>query len=384
VQALTAAPRDNLTDAQVTSLLTSPSLEVSAGCELLDADLTVREDISDDLAGGRVSRNSNATVHGTCDLAVSRSLAWGVDLVRPYMILTDGLTGVTARWNVGVYALTTPERTVGETPETYDVQGFDRLYLLSRQVGADYTVAAGVTYRQALLDVFAVAGLSGVLIEGSAADDTLPVSRTWALVSDRVADPDQTDTPVTWLRIVNDLLRAINFRSVWADQDGVFRCAAYQDPASRAAEWTFDTDPGLTILGEDRTVVEDRWKTPNRWVFRRTNGGTGVEGDGVYTVDLSDTVNGDWLGRTLVWTSVVDYEAASQAKLVALGDRRVALDRMLTIRFDVTTGPFPGAGHFDVFEYQDAAAGGTRKVQAVSWDMPLDGGDVRWTWEAVS
>lgn len=369
-----------------TALLQSPALTVSVGCELLNANLTVAEDISDDLVGGRVSRSLFATVHGTCDLTLTRALVWGVDLVRPYMTLSDGITE--ARFNVGVYCLTTPERTVGETPETYSVQGFDRLLLLQRQVGADYTVTAGTTYRQALLDVFTAAGLSGALIEGSAADDTLPADKTWLLVADNVADPDQTATPVTYLRVVNDLLRAINFRSVWCDESGIFRCQAYQAPTSRPVEWTFDADDVIDgIVGENRTVIEDVWGVPNRWVFRQSNRAVGApaatEGDGIYTVNNVSDGPTSQDSRGLVWTSVIDYEAATQAKLVSLGNRRVASDLAVTSRYQVTVGPFPPAGHADIYQYVDSAAGVDRKVQLISFDLDLLGADTSMAWEAV-
>lgn len=382
--------RDGLTDAQVRALLHGALDDVSAGCEVLSSDLTFAEDISDDLVGGRVARNMASTIHGTVTLSLSRRLTWGVDLVRPYMVLTG--SGVTARFNLGVFALTTPLSVIGEDPQTYEVQGYDRLYLLSRQVGATYTASKllgdGITprtYRQALLDVFAAAGLTGVLIEGSAADSTLPQDRTWALVGDNQADPDQTSTPVTYLRIVNDLLRAISFRAVWVDEDGRFRCGVYQDPGVRPSEFTFDADDILEgIVGEDRTVSEDVWAIPNRWVFRWTNPPEGTatadltyerlnQSDGPTSID----------SRGLTWTSVVDYEAASRAALVSLGDNRVASDRRKAAAFKLTTGPFPCAGHADVFTYSDAAAGVSSKVQAESWDMPLDGSDVQWTWKAV-
>lgn len=385
MQILNAPPREHLTVAQVTNLLQSHSLEVDFGAELLSPDLTLREDISADLENGQIQRNSNANIHGTCSLRLTRALRWGVDLVRPYMVLTDG--SVTARWNVGVFCLTTPDRAVGEEPVTYEAQGFDRLMLLQRQIGANYSVAAGVTYRQALLDVFTAAGLSGVAIDGAAADNTLPAAKSWPLVADRAADPDQTDTPVTYLRVVNDLLRAINFRAVWCDENGIFRCSAYQDPKVRPVEFVFDADSAVTIVGEDRRVMEDVWGTPNRWVFRQTNRPAGApaptEGDGIYTtVNQSDGIT-SIDQRGLTWTSVVDYEAATQAKLVDLGNRRVAIDRQLTTRFEVTTGPFPAAAHFDVVTLSDSAGGGTRKVQATGWSYSLDGGDVSWQMEAV-
>jgi hypothetical protein len=391
--ALTAAPRDHLTDAQVTGLLTSPALEVAAGCELLNANLTVREDISNDLAGGRISYNLYWRIHRACDLSLSRSLTWGVDLVRPFMVLTDGLTGVSARWNVGVFALTTPDRRVGETPETYDVQGYDRLYLLDRQVGDSYEIAGGVEYLKAVRDTIAAAGLSGVLLDGSAAGVTLPRAMTWPLVSD-----GGDSEPVTWLRVVNDLLTAINYRAVWADQDGLFRSGPYVEPTARPVEWTFDADDVTSgIVGEDRSVLEDVWATPNRWLFVRSNlpgdpPPEPTDGAGVYTVN---NVDGTVLGlstpasvltsqnaRGLVWPRTFDYDAASQAALVALGDRRVASDLRSATKYDLTTGPFPGAGHADIYRYTDAAVG-SRKVQAAQWEFDLAGSDVRWLWEAV-
>lgn len=378
--------RDGLTAEQVTAILTSPALQVAGGLDLLRPDLTFVSDISADLESGKVTRNLFADIHGACSLRLSRELVWGVDLVRPHMTLTDGRSGQSARFNLGVFLLTTPTRTVGQDPVTVEVQGYDRLVLLERQVGADYTVAAGVTYRQALLDTFTAAGLTGALIEGAAADDVLPAARSWPLVADRAADPDQTNTPVTWLRIVNDLLRAISFRSVFCDELGRYRCQAYVLPSAQPVEFTFDADDVVAgIVGEDRSVDEDVWKTPNRWVFRQTNRPAGAlaptEGDGIFTVVNQSDGPTSIDSRGLVWTSVVDYEAASQAKLVELGNRRVQLDRALTTVFSVTVGPFPPAGHADVYRYVD---GGDRRVQLLRHDLDLLGADSAMTWEAVT
>lgn len=377
-----------VTDEQA-AILRSDALEVDYGLELLSPTLQVLEDISADLAeGGQVTRNMNREPHGQCALRLTRALRWGIDLVRPYMVLTDTTTGATARWSIGVFALTTPSTPVGEDPVTYDVQGYDRLYLLQREVAAEYTALAGVSYRQALLDAFTAAGLTqDVLIEGSAADDVLPTTRVWSLVG-RSTDPDQDRSPATWLRVVNDLLEAINFRSVWADSDGRIRCQAYQPPNDRPVEFTFSADdPRLTILGAERTVTSDVWQTPNRWLFRQTNRPQGAPvatiGDGLYEVTLPDEHPLSAVSRGLDWPRVVDYEAATQAKLVELGDRRVAYDLRVTTSIEVRTGPFPPAGHADVFTYDDLDAGGSRKVQAVEWALPLSGADMTWTWEAA-
>lgn len=367
-----------LTEPQA-ALLVGDRLEVSSGLEVLDMDLTVTADVSEDLQGGSIRRQMAANIHGTCNLTLLRELAWESVLVRPFMMLNG------ERWNCGVFSLATPEEPIGETPATFSVQGYDRLYLLDREVGDDYTVTAATDYRTALLQVFTDAGLSGVLIDTSAADFDVPVDAEWPLVG-TTTSPDQTSTPVTWLRIVNDLLRAINFSGVWADQDGLFRCHRYIAPSSRGVEFTFDADdPRVSIVGEDRRRVSDTWKSPNEWVFiwsNRPGGESNTEGDGRYTVAASP----EGLARRggLVWPKVYKYEAASQAVLEELGNRRVAEDVRGTTTFKVTTGPFPAAGHNDVFSYVDLAAGGVFKVIARDWSYDLAGGDAQWTWEAVS
>jgi hypothetical protein len=203
----------------------------------------------------------------------------------------------------------------------------------------------------------------------------------------RSTDPDQTDTPVTWLRIINDLQQAWNGRGVWCDDNGLYRLERYQAPSERAPEFTFDADdPTVSIVGEDRTVVADQWKQPNRWVFlwsNRPGGEQAVEGDGMYVYDLPDSDPMSAANRGLVWTKVYKYEAASQDVLEAIGARRVADDQRISTQYRVGTGPFPAAGHADVFTYIDSAIGGSVKVQASTWELDLLGADMSWTWEAV-
>ncbi len=366
------------------AILTAPAVEVSAGCDLLNPDLSFREDISDYLVDGSVEWSLYASIHRTCDLALTRTLRWGVDYVRPYMILTAN--GASARFNAGVFLLTTPERRVGEVPETVDAQGYDRLSELIDELGQDYTITAGTTYRQALLDVFALAEVTGVLIEGSAADETLPQAKSYPLIGERVADPDQTDSPTTFLRVINDLLRQIRFRSLWCDENGVYRCQEYQAPSSRPDEFEFNADDTLAgIVGEDRSVLEDSWKVPNRWTFRWTNppDGTLLADQSTVIVNQSDgPLSVDGRGRTKRVT--IDYEAASRAKFLSLATDRVASDRAVSRRVELNTGPLPVAGHADIVKIIDSAAGLSGKAQAVSWSLPLDGADMTWNLELTA
>ena len=78
----------------------------------------------------------------------------------------------------------------------------------------------------------------------------------------------------------------------------------------------------------------------------------------------------------------MDAYSVKLRELVLDAYRQGLKTKAIAERFKVTTGPVPAAGHFDIFDYLDAAFG-ARKVQAVEWSLPLDGSDMTWTWEAV-
>lgn len=376
MQGLTDPPRDAFTADQITALLTSRDIQVTAGCDLLDTSNTFVDDISADLQGGEVDRDCYADVHGTCKLNLMRELAWGKDRVRPWMTLSDG--AITARFNLGVFVMTTPETKRGETPITYDVTGFDLLYLLQAEVGDTYVVTADgtKTYLQAIRDAVTASGVGAtVLLAGDAQNTALPADMVWCL---------SNSSPVTYLRILNDLLAAINYRGIWADPDGNLRSGPYATPSTRPVEWAFDTsDEQTDLLNPDRTLSQDVWGVPNWWRFVRNRMTTQpTEGAGLYTVtNQSDGPTSiDQLGRTV--RKVAYLDAADQTSLQSQGDRIVDQDRQVARTFDLSVDPLPIAGHFDVVTLTDA--GSTDKCQVASWAIPLDGSPGQWHLEAVN
>lgn len=380
MQILTASPRDGLTIDQVTALLQAAHLEVDHGCELLDLNDNVVQDISSDLIGGTVKRQCLSDVHGAVDLELNRQLAWGRDRVRPYLTLSADLPVlgyVTARFNLGVYVMTTPDQPVEADP-VFKVQGYDKLHVLQAEVGDSYSVPVGTGYLGAVRAAISAAGAgTKVLLDSAAADKVLTTAMVWPLTNS-----DQT----SWLRIVNDLLAAIGYRGVWADQDGYLRSEPYRPAGERSLEWRFDVDDErTTIVGEDRTVTTDTWGVPNWWRFlRRDLLGTPFEGGGQYTVinQSGGLTSVDSIGRRV--PKVVWLDAADQASLTAQGDAIVAADQRVSAVLKMKTGPLPIAGHFDVVAYTDTLRPDIARLQAREWSMPLDGSDMDWTWEVVS
>lgn len=374
MQNLTQSPRDSFTLSQIYSLLTGDSMTVSAGLDLLDTSNNFVRDISDDLDGGEISRNNFADVHGTCHLSIVRELAWGKDRVRPFMTLSND--SISARFNLGVFVLTTPTTSRVDDVITYDVYGSDLLHLLQTGPSDTYVAIDGTTYLDAVKAVITASGVGvGLQLDGTGSATILPVTMVWLL---------NPDANTSWLSIINDLLSAINYRGLWADENGVFTSSPYAAPSTRAIEWILNTsDIKTNIVGEPRTLTSDVWYSPNWWRFvRRAMSVKPIETAGIYTYQ------NDTIGRTsvaalgrVVKAAVRFLDAADQASLEAQGNKIIAADQATSRLFTIEVDPLPIASHFDILEFTDA--GFTDKCQVISWNLPLDGSQGQWNLESV-
>jgi hypothetical protein len=381
MQRLTDAPRQGLTVAQVLHLLVDGATLWTAGAELVTS--SGRVDISDDLVGGTVDWSGDQDVHRSCQIGLSRELAWGRDQVALFMEAEDPATGLVARFDVGVFVLATPQTKLGESPVTYDVTGEDRLALLARPRGDSTDAPAGTGYlakAKALIDAESTGGT--VRFDGSAQGKVIPADGDMAW---RLTESEQPTT----LRIVNDLLDAVGCGHVWCDEHGDFRASPLAPDATRPVEHAFDADDAKgSIVGLERTVTFDAWGAANAWRF--IDSGLSYppeEGNGMYTPPVYQSGGPssiDALGRTNLKVAFLD--AVDQDALVAQGDAIVAADKRVAWQLDMSSYPMPLAGHRDVVTYSDSALGGPRKLVAKSWHLDLGQpgqapADTQWTFE---
>lgn len=355
--------RDGLTADQVRAAITGPSPVVSWGADLLDRQGVFVRDLSDDLLECTVSRRMYADVHGTVDLSIAAELDWGNARVRPWLEIGG------ARFFQGAYDLVTPESATQDG--IFRVQGMDPLHLLQSALGDTWTVTAGTGYLDAVRSVLAARGPFGsaVLLDSAADALTLPAPMVWVHVF---------QSPVSILRVANDLLAAVGYRGLWCDENGNYRSEPYRTPAERGPDWVFDTsDVATDVVLPERSIMLDDWQRPSSWSFmRRGLAYRPTEGDGLYTVSSSG--GGPWC------PVFYELDAADQASLVAQGDAQVIIDSSRSRLIDIRTGPLPMLSHFDVATYVDAAMGVSALVQVRSWDLPLHGGDTALTLEVVS
>jgi len=375
VQNILETPREALVEADVVALIQdSASLTVAGGLELLDMDLNVTKDLTDDLQGGTVTRSAFADLHGSLSIRLSTELEWGQAIVRPYMILSD--PSVSARFNLGAYFTSTPKKTVGFYPGTFDVIGFDIIQALKDTVGEVYAVDAGTSYLVTIEAILLDRGFTKYIIDQTAAASVLPTAKVWAL-----------DENITWLTVVNDLIAAIGYQGIWSDWNGYLRVQQYISPAQRSAEWFYTADEHSAMLGNDRSIITDYYDAPNRWVAVRSNNVDEVapeEGNGIFTFvnqSVGPTSVDARGGRSI--TRYLNLDVVDHAALVSTAQVSIDADLRLSTKYEVTTSPNPLHWHFDRMLVNDPDLGEFLEVMGTQWTLPLNGEDMSHEWSRV-
>lgn len=157
-------------------------------------------------------------------------------------------------WPQGVFVLSSPTRSIDDSGTvTRDVDGYDQASLLDTQlVGATYYVSAGTRYTDAVAELLnATPGLGPVdLVPSSAA---LPAQRMW-------------NAGTSHLKIVGDLLEAVNYEPLHFDEDGTALVRPYIAPQVRKPEYVYDTGE-VSVLVPEATQRLDLYRQPNQWVL---------------------------------------------------------------------------------------------------------------------
>lgn len=354
-------PRSWITEAQVTALIRDdPAPEIDSGLELIDMNLEILEVLTADLAGGSVTRDSYATIHGTANFELTRALDWGRAIVRPFAKIGD------AAFYLGAYFTEVPSWQEGTDPIIYSVRGHDILSALHDRVGTAYAVAAGANILTEVQAILTRQGFKKYIIDSTRSDATMPSNRVWAL-------DDQT----TWLTIVNDLLASIGYQGIHSDWRGALRSGPYIPPSDRSPEWVYYGTGSSAQLPIARNVTRDLYDAPNRWIAVRQNnieGSAPVEGNGVYTYvnELQGPTSVEARGGRVITAPLITVDAADQSALVAAVQARAAADMANPTRYELSL-PSPGNPlhwHFDRVYAVDPAMG-LVDVLVTKWTYPL-------------
>lgn len=347
-------PAGNYGDAEVVDVLAfrHGARTISYRYDRLDELNTFVESL-DAVLDGSVSNNALADIKRTAKFTLldDGGINYLRDRIQPWARL--GMPdGGYVEWPLGVFLLATPERVLSpEGVVTREVEAYDQLLILEQDRLADrYSIAAGTVYTAAIATF--VFGIPAAIVPSTL---TLPAAMEW-------------EPGTTRLRVLNDLLSAINYDSAWFNERGVLVCQPYQSPAVRSPEYEYATDEASVIRG-DVTQTLDLFDVPNRFVLVKSEADQAPL-TSIYT-NTSDSSPTSTVSRGRTITDFRTDDAANQATLDAKAARLAFEASQIFENVKVTTAAMPMHSNADVLTLNIPELAVGAKFSEHSWDLPL-------------
>lgn len=158
-------------------------------------------------------------------------------------------------WPQGVFLLSSPSRTVDASGVvTREVEAYDLLQVYADdRVATRYTVLAAAQYMTTIRTLLGDPPPQRPVPMIPPLATAIPVAKEW-------------EPGTTKLKIINDLLGAVNHESLSFDEYGRAVIRPYVNPGDRAPEFTYASGQYGVIVPE-ATQELDLFSVPNRWVL---------------------------------------------------------------------------------------------------------------------
>jgi len=202
----------------------------------------------DGVTGGQAEIVAQSTLGGSGTLELDergQGIDWMSNRVRA--TFHDG----DLSWNVGTYLLASPTEKHSAFGVSYSVGLLSKMVIPSEDTVDDrYSVASGAAIIPTVVDLIHSTGETRISVTSS--DIVLGSSLTW-------------EAGTSKLRIINDLLQAAGYWSLWCDGGGQFRVEPYVDPTKRPIVYRFEHGE-TSVHMADWEHQQDLSSVPNRFV----------------------------------------------------------------------------------------------------------------------
>lgn len=308
---------------------------------------------------GSVANNALAEIKRTAKFTIldRGEINYLRDRIRPWARLAMPDGGF-IEWPLGVFLLSTPRRILGDDDIVRrEVEAYDQLLVLRDDAVADrYGFASGTAYTAAIATLVAGLGFVTAIIPSTL---TMPTAMEW-------------EPGTTRLRILNDLLAAINYESAWFDEQGKLVCRPYLAPSVRASEYDYRTDARSVITGQVGQTL-DLFNVPNRWVLVRSEADLGpIVGSYTNTNPTSPTSTVS-RGRTIT-AFYTEEDAADQTTIDAKAARYGFEASQVFENIEFETAAMPMHSNADVYTLAVDELGIDGKYSENSWELALETG----------
>jgi len=324
---------------------------------LLDADDTpLRRLVT--VTGGSLSVNANTRLKSSGTLSMDEPptpIDWMQHRVQ--VLYDPGVRGVQP-WAMATMRFASPNEKVRDGVTSYDVELLSKMSVVDEDsMEQSFSLPAGTQIIPAVVDLITSTGESKITVTESAA--TLLNPQAWKPGASK-------------LDIINDLLEAAGYWSLWVDGAGFFRVEPYVDPASRAVSWTFEHGE-TSIVKPERDFSQDLASVPNKYIVIGQGDDENPPLVGVALNEDPDSPfsfqarGGRWVART-----EEGVEGEGQAVVDQLAQRRL-FDAMSPVaKLSVEHGIVP-LNQNEVVEFVYPERTCTATVQSMTYDLKFDG-----------
>lgn len=328
--------------------------------DLLDKNDNKKGTLSE-VVSGEVRMNSLADIKRVANFTLreesSISIDWLNDRIQPFVMFKMP-DGGWVEWSLGIFLLSSPTRRESYGQVYRDIEAYDGLQiLLDDKFDTRYIITAGTNYIDAIKAILNSAGIYKINITSTVS--TTRIDKEYEIGTSK-------------LEVINELLKEINYTSLWVDENGYYTAKPYGLPYQQTPEYTYKDDD-ISIMHPGAEEKLDLFNAPNKWIVVASNPASEPL-TSVYVNDnpdsITSTVN---RGRTIVDYREID-DIASQTDLDNYTQRIAYESSQVYGYITFRTAIMPFHSFLDVLQIEYSPLGILGKYQEISWTIPLEVG----------
>jgi len=202
-----------------------------------------------------ITCNSLAEIKKTANIRIKRNIAddidWLNERIKPVFQLTMP-NGDVLEWSLGIFLASSPSvQDSNNNTIIRNIQGYDKAQILKEDKFVDrYYIATGTNYIEAITSIINSVGIGKVNIE--------PTNLT-------LNTAIEFEIGYSKLTAINEMLVAVNYYSLYFDEQGYAISKPYIEPSNRAVEYEYRTDT-MSIIHQGGIKTLDLFNLPNVFV----------------------------------------------------------------------------------------------------------------------